>query len=429
MYPVRPRWYGAALLISILTASTGVSALQVKGNVGVDMRYTDNAALAPFNESDDLITTGSIGASVSEDQGPVTGNANAAFRYVDYLDDTFDNQDYLNLGASAGWEQIRNVLRWNLDDYFSQTAINTLEADTPSNTENINVINLAVQWTIRPADRHKVTVTPSFADYYYEISPTDNQQTGLAASWSYQFRPTVAISLNGAYRDVAYDDDTLGADNTNSNVNVGIAISRSRSQYAASVGASKVDRDSGGGSDGFVARLTALYKLGTRSTIDANVSTDITDTSNAYLDSSVDPNAGNFGNIQTSSDVLRNSLFRVAYNRNGTTLDFSAWVELRDLNYQTTPNDRKVQEYGTSFGYNLSPRMTATVGGRYIETKEENLMITEKYSQADGQLGYALSRKLNAHAGVRFQTKNSTLPQNEFDEFSVFAGLGYLLGR
>jgi len=56
-------------------------------------------------------------------------------------------------------------------------------------------------------------------------------------------------------------------------------------------------------------------------------------------------------------------------------------------------------------------------------------MLTNKYYDTDGQLAYALSRKLSARAGVRFQNRDNTDPTREFDEFSVFAGLGYRLGR
>lgn len=429
IFQVRSGCLGSALLTAMMAVCTPASALQVNGTVGADLRYTDNAAFTPSNESSDTIFTTTLGGTVSEDQGAITGNATASLSYLDYLDNTFDNQTYLQLDAAAAWEQIANVLRWDVNDYFSQAAVNNLTADVPTNKEDINVFNLAAQFTMRPADRHTVTITPSFDDFYYETSDNDNQQVGVAAGWSYQLRPTVAVSLNGGVRDVSYDNNALGADHTVTSVSVGTTILRARSEYTASVGASKVDRDVGNDSDGLIASLAALYRLSAHSTLNANLSSDITDTSNVYLATSLDPNAGNFGNIQTSNDVLRNSLARLAYTRAGSSVNFSTWVELRKLDYKTTPNDRKVQEYGASLGYNLSPRLTASVLGTYIETEEQNLALTDRYYEAGGQLGYALSRKLSARAGIRFQNRDNTDSLRDYDEYSVFAGLGYRLGR
>ncbi len=426
---VKPGWFAPVLFASLVSVNTAATALQVNGDVGVDLRYTDNAALVDVNESDDLITTATIGASVSEDQGPLTGSAKATLRYLDYLDNTFDNQTYLRLDAAAGWEQIRDLLRWDVKDYFSQSSIDNLASDTPNNTEDINAFNIGASLTLRPAGRHTVVIVPSFKDFYYETSDDDNQQTGVEADWSYQLYPGVTVSLAGGFRDVNYDNDTLNSDYTSTAASVGATVLRARSEYKGSVGITSIDRDSGPGFDGVTGRLDALYKLTARSSVNAILLSELTDASDVYLSTSLDPNAGNFGNIQISNDVLRNSLLRVKYGRTGSTVDFSTWIEWRDLNYQTTPDDRKVQEYGARLGYKLSPRMTASVSGRYIHTDQTKLALTDKYYQAGGMLGYALSRRLNARAGVQFRNRDNTNPLDEYNEYSVFASLGYHLGR
>lgn len=427
--PVKPGWFAPVLVASILTVSPAATALQVNGDVGVDLRYSDNAALVNVNESDDLITTATIGASVSEDQGPLTGSAKASLRYLDYLDNTFGNQTYFGFGAAAGWEQIRDLLKWNVNNYFSQISKDNLAPDTPDNTENINAFNIGASLTLRPDSRHTVVITPSFQDFYYETSDTDNQQAAVTADWSYQLRPTVALSLSGGFRDVNYDNDTLNSDYTSTRVSVGATAVRVRSEYKASVGVTSIDRDSGSDFEGVTGRLGALFKLSARSSVNATLLSELTDSGNVFLATSSDPNEGNFGNIQTSSNVLRNSLLRVMYGRTGSTVDFSAWIEWRDLDYRASPDDRKVQEYGARLGYKLSPRMTASVSGRYIDTDQTQLAGTDKYYQAEGGLGFALSRKLNARAGVQVRNRDNTDPQNEYNEYSVFASLGYSLGR
>jgi hypothetical protein len=429
MYTVKSSLWSAVTLPPLLFSCPHALALQAGGDVGMDLRYTNNANLVQSNEVEDLIAMVSAGGSVLENSGPLTGSATAVVRGLSYQDDTFDNQIYPELNAYADWEQVKNFLKWSVRDYYSQSSIDTLVANTPDNIEDINAFSFAAQLMMRPADRHTLTVTPSIDDYYYETSSSNNQQTGIAADWSYQYRPTVALSLNGSFRDVNYDDDTLNPGHTSTILGVSTTVMHSRSEYRGSVGVTSIEGDSGNDDDGTNAAISALYRLTGRSSLNANVSTDITNTSNLYLGTWVDPNTGNFSNIQTSNEVVRSRLLRIAYNRNGSTTDLSGWVELRELDYDTVNDDRKLQDYGVSVGYRVTAKMTASVSASYVKTEVENPAETDKYFVTDGQVVYALSRKLSAQGGVRFQKRTNTDPLQEYDEYSIFAGVGYHLGR
>lgn len=420
-------WHTAALLGVLLCLSPNAEALKVNSNVGVDLRYTDNATLASANKKSDTITIGTISAAVTEDQGPVTGSVNASFRYLDYLDKTFDEQTYLRLGGSARWEQIRNVLSWNFNDFYTQAQVNNLAGNTPSNTEDINVANLDGHLTLRLADRHTLSLAPTYRDYYYQTSGNDNHQTGITAGWSYRIRPTVSMSLTGGYRQVVYDNDLLNSDYTSTKLDIGVRVKRLRSDYSAAIGATKASRDSGADTSGITAKLGANYKFTERSSVNVSVSRDITDTSAIYLDSSLDPNTGDYGNVQTSNDVVTNSIARAAYNRTGTVTVFSTWIELRKLDYQTTANDRKIREIGASLSRRLLPGVSALIGGSYVETDLESVTSTDTHYQANAQLGYSLSRKLNATAGARYQNRDTGSTSGGYDELGVFARLGYRL--
>lgn len=426
-------WYRGRMLVlcpALCLLSPLAGAVEIGGNADLDLRYTDNATLQPSNTTSDLVTTASIGGTVRENTGPLTGSAIASLRHLNYKDGSYDNQDYFDLDAYADWEQIKNVLKWSLRDYYSQASINNLAADTPTNTENINAVNASGQLTLQPLDRHTLTLTPSIDKYTYGTSGNDNRQAGIAANWAYQFSPTIVLSLNSSYRDVKYDDKTLAADHTSTSAGVGVAVVHSRAEYYASTGVSSIDRSVGSSFNGSNAALSALFRLSARSTVNANFTSDITDTSSIYLDSALDPNSGNYGNIQTSNDVLRNSLLRVAYNRAGTNLDLSGWLELRKLDYNIDNNlDRKVQDLGASAGYRLTPKMTVSVQGSMVESKLQNPSTTDRFYSASGRVGYALSRRLDAHAGVSLQSRTNPDPLSEYDEYSVFAGVGYRLGR
>ena len=186
-------------------------ALNLQGAVGLDVAHTDNAALTATNEVNDTVVTGRLEASVSESRGPVTGDFNAAVRRQKYLDNTFGDETYLDVGTQVQWEQIRNRLIWRVEDYYDQISQNTLAGDTPSNLEDTNAFRIIADAIFPIADRHTLTVTPSFADYYFEKSNNDNQQIGIGAGWAYQFSPSAVVNLTGDFTEVDYETDTLAA--------------------------------------------------------------------------------------------------------------------------------------------------------------------------------------------------------------------------
>ena len=411
----------------LMSVCTAVPALEFNANAGIDARHTDNAGLVSMNETDDLITTARISAALSELEGPLTGNVDTSLRYLDYLDNTFGNQTYFQLGATASLEQLERRLVWTVSNFFDQTSIDNLAASTPDNTQDTNAFSLSAAVNIPVAARHSITVTPSFQDFRYDTSASDNQQAGIAASWGYQLNPTTSLSLSGDFRDVDFDDDTGSPDYESTGLDVGLSVTRARTRYIASIGATRAERDTGTDTDGVTGSFTLEHDFTARSMIVANLSSDITDSSNLFLSSSINPNTGTFNNVQTSNEVVRNNELRITYTRQGTVVNARIWAELRDLDYDTALLDREVQELGANISYPFTALLTGSVNGNYRRTKDTSSMTTDKEYLVTGTLNYGLSRKLSVNMGLQVQSKDSTLATREYDEKSVFAGIAYSL--
>ena len=250
------QWYVVRGVVPamLLALSPVVAALEAGGSVGLDVIHTDNVRLVESGEEDDQIVTTRIGGHVKEDSGPLTGEANASLRYLDYLDNTFDEQTYFQLGASARWEQVKNRFVWNISDYFTQQDVDNLLPGTPDNTEDINAFNINANITLPVADKHTIDLIPSFQDYDYETSDTDNQQVGINAIWSYLLTPSISLFLDGGYRDVEYDNSIANSDFTSTSLSAGFDARRGHYTYRASAGATRVDRDMGSNFDGYNAQ-------------------------------------------------------------------------------------------------------------------------------------------------------------------------------
>ncbi len=431
MHMIRVKIKVAVVLpIILIGASPSLYALQVGGNVNLDLEYTDNAALTNTGEVDDVIARTRLTGTISEDSGPVTGNATAEIRRLDYLDKTFADETYLDLDLGATWIQVRNRLVWNAQDHYKQTLLNNLNAATPSNIEDTNAFRLSADATFPLANQYTLTVTPSFTDYYYETSGNDNRQLALAADLAYQLDPTISLSLNGSFTDLDFKNDILNSDSERTGLNIAVAVTRARSRYNASIGATRVENDQGAETDGVTGSLDWEHDITGRSTIVLHASSAITDPSSIFISSSINPNTGSFSNVQNSGDTVRDNVIRVTYNRQGSVVNSSVWTELRDLDYETAMLDREVQEVSGNLSYAITSIITGTVIASYIRIKDLAALSTDKTYFIEGKLAYSLSRKLNASVGLRGQSRDSSgVASREYDALGIFANIGYLLGR
>lgn len=412
------------LLYVMMTASPAAFALQATANGSLGVEYTDNATLAATDEVEDQLVTALVGGSLTKTGGSATANADFSLSRQQYLNDTFATRNYLSLGSFLNWEPLKNRLMINVQDHYSQTAIDNLAANVPSNRQNTNAFSLGANFSYPLASRHSLSISPSFSDYRYSESDTDNQQFDLSAGWFYQFRPTMQVSLSGGNSRVRYDSST-NTDYDSNNVSLGVSGTTARARYSASIGKTWVDRAALADNNAVSAGLSVDYDVSSRSTLKAYLSQDITNSSALFLGYAIDPATGDITNVQVSGEAVLNRSMRVNYARKGTTVNTDVWTEFRQLDYSSATPDRDVQEVGARLGYSVSPLINASLNGRFTRDDQAGADSAQKRLSIGAVLGYQLSRRMGVNFGVKHQSRNSTATADEYDELSVSASLGY----
>jgi len=147
--------------------------------------------LTPDDEEADWGAVAYLGGSLIEEGGPLTYNAGGTLTYQRYANKTFDDTVYFNLNARVNWEQVENRVNWLVDNFFTQSPINSLGKDVPTNIENRNVFSIAPDFAFPYSSGHRFRLQPFFRDYYFEESDTDNQQTRCC------LRQSAALRIHG----------------------------------------------------------------------------------------------------------------------------------------------------------------------------------------------------------------------------------------
>ena len=432
MYQEPRRYFLCLVFAGLCLSCKMVVALEFQPGVGVGVEYTDNAALAPDNEVDDLIAIGYVGAILSEDEGPLTYDASTSFNNVGYTQDTFPDQHYFNLAGRADWEMIKDRFNWFLSNNFNQRTVNTLAANTPDNLQDTNAFSFGANLRTQISGRQSFSLSPSFSQYYYEVQVTNNKQYALAANWNYLLSRLNTVGINFSVREVNYTQvDRFGntiTDTIFTNLAFTLSGQRLRSDYSINLGATNVKRDSGEDATGFTGSIDWSQIVSSRSTFEMLVATDLTDTSRVSQSLTENPANGNPSDVQITTDVIRNSIFNLAYLRNDASLHSRIWWELRNLEYSDSPSDRVIRTYGISVDYPFTQLLSSGAYINYNRTRRLDIDRLDQYYIAGGNLKYNFARNLYSSFDIKYRTKESTLPSENYDEFSVFASLVYGFG-
>ena len=404
-------------------------ALDIEPDVGVGLQYTDNAALTADDEDSDWIAIGYVGANIEQSSGPLQANATASLNYQNYTQNTFSDKVYFNLGATADWEMVRNRLDWQLQNFFTQRPVDSTDPDTPDNAQNTNVFTFGPTILFPLSGRQTVTVSPTYRNFYYQDSDTDNQQYSLTANWFYQMYRLTGVGLDGGVTRVDYDDEQRNPNYISSNIHFVVSAQRARSEFDINLGATNINRDRFENQSGFTGNLSWLVRLTGHSQVRTYIASELTDSNNGLLNASVNPDDGDFSNEQISGDVLRNSIIRLEYLRQDATLNSRLWGELRDEDYKEAPDDREVQSVGAELNYPVTALLSSGVSVRYKRTKLTEDNRTDKRYEVGGNIGYQLSRKLRSVFDLQYRKKDSTLDTDEYSEMSAFVSLVYGLGQ
>jgi hypothetical protein len=138
---------------------------------------------------------------------------------------------------------------------------------------------------------------------------------------------------------------------------------------------------------------------------------------------------GNPNDVQLSTDVIRNSIIGLTYSREDAALHTSIWGEYRKIKYSDNKSlNSLVQTFGAKLNFPVRQLVSSGVFVNFSNTKREEVFREDKRFNVGTNVDVTLTHNLSGSFIVQYRTKESTDSLQNYDEFSVFAGLNYGFG-
>lgn len=424
-----------AIAVLVMTASLipAARAAEITSNVGYALEYTDNARLVPDSTQEEWTNVASAGLSLLENSASLSARIRAQAEYRDYKNDIFSDETVLNLNSSILWRISPDRFTWMAEDFLTQSAIQSLEPDTPSNRQQVNVFTTGPDFRLRLSPVHALQLGARYTRNTYETSDLDNTRNSGVASWIFQSSPRTSFSVNYNAQTVDYDDAIRNPNFDRYDTFLQIAHELSRDQLVMNAGTTSLQRNNVPDVDGSSGRFSWMHQVSPVSTFALSISSELSDVGREAL---IAGEAAALGQQPVPGASITGDVFRAK----NASVNFTHHRELgsdvvglfKSRNeYKFSPSEEERKGGNVEIGYELSGNRAASVFAAYAKT--ESTVITPATIFTDKNYGlrftYHFTKNLNLGLVLSRNQRDSANAFEEYTERRAKLTLSYSSSR
>lgn len=400
-------------------------ALRADYTVGVQAEYTDNITLTDTNTEDEVPLSLLGGVLLEHAAAELDVNVRGLVDYRNYLQDTYDNETLGSLSAAAEWRPMPGLLHLVVEDYFTQTAINTAAPETPDNRVNANAFTIGPDLFFRLAPATTLEAQVRRSEYYFEDTVADSSRNSIGAGLVRAIRPQLSVSANVGYEDAEFSENSRN-DFSKFDYFARADLERGRTELTVDAGMSDIDRAVADDVDGFLGRLMLGRQIRTNARVDLELSSQYTDSGVDMLTAGSSPFDFDRSGAQVSGDIFRDNRIEARYHSGTAERNWGLYFTVRDEDYEVLPQDRK------SAGVRLELRRgiaESTYANAFVRYRKEDYTDVDLVNK-DSELGLGVERRLTRQISARldyiYNTRDSDDADFDYEEnrilFLVYYG-------
>lgn len=416
-------------LLQATLASVGTAAIVYSGSaaefnygLGYTAEYTTNINAAPRGrEQDEWYNAVLARIGYADNTDTLVARLTTEVQYRDYVHDRANDETLYAVDGSAIWTLWPGLLTWTVEDSARQVRLNPTGPDAPANRAAANVFRTGPDAYFHVSRLHTLSVGARYTNLYVGESDVDNQAYSGVVRWLYQSTPQTTWSMNAERQRVEFDNRALNDNYVRNDAYLQVNNHFAQSQLVLLGGATSIDRDRGTDVRGSLARLSWSHNISSTSVFGLSASVGYQDTSFQLLSEVSAPTdpltpiaAGSIGTDAVSADFYYNRAADMFYTLRGSRTEYRFRIHRADLDFQTTPQDRK--EAGARFEFNYLYSATSTIGvfGDYLKTRFQSIRRDDEDTEFGARYGYRISRNTTLGLEARRHQRSSTDPTAEY---------------
>ncbi len=430
----------AALFAPPLLAQSPIQDFSLSGTVG----WSDNVRGEYVDQVSDTIVGVGLQTRISQERRKFNFGLTADLQYLEYLDDTFDNEVTGLASFEGSLVLVPEILTFEVNDNFGQTQSAAFAPQTPETRQNVNVFAAGPDIRLEMGDALVLLGSGRYMNERYEVTPADNSRTLAQLGLYHEFSADSALGILGQVSDVDYDDDTSGAyDFKRTEYLARYRLAARRTAIILEGGQSRFSADDGTDRDEVLYRVSLARQLTSRTSLTLAAGRELTDSGSLFVSTvdAMEPQDGIGGStiddlglgstqlmgtgIVASVDSLIVQYARGAWRFSTPRTRAYVSADYRKERYiQGVSSDRDVNTLATGIERNLSPALRVGLDVAYYtrESLEEDDVVLRDLSIRLSTF-WRVSRRVELSVAAERANRSDSSTGGGFDDNRVWARL------
>jgi hypothetical protein len=408
------------VLLSSAILALAKQSIAVNANYALEagVNHSDNIRQTETNQLKDTVALLRGELNVTDESSTNDFVLGVNLEYLDYKDDTFEDQTNANLNLVSNWGLIENALTWDINGYYGQQAIDAFAVATPDNLQDTGFLSTGPNVIIHFTDLDSLTLGYRYNDFYAEQTLADYRSDLFKIALIRRLSDSVSLSLNSSYEDLSYD---FAGNNDFSDLRYSIKLSRDSvaTQYSLEAGNIIINFEDDTEIKNKLLRGTLRRQINTNNSISIDLSETV-DNGAAAVEGSAIPTF-------VTNDLFVNQAAQLTYNYSRTDFQFSLGYTYSDQDYVDPASllDQKVKggifdiAYGRPSNINYRLHIFKLDTDFYV-TGQQNTETTITLTAEK-----RLSRNLNLIGSYENFVRESNVQAQDIEENTVMLSLRY----
>lgn len=415
--------FSIALLLQLVQS---VHALEFSADAGIGVNYTDNSLKVADDEESDYETRLDGGFVLDHDGQSWLIDIDYRAAYIEYDRDTQSDSTQVDGDASVQYQQIDEVLFWNISNSVRSVITDKRLQDTSDNRENRSITTFSPELRLPITRVDSLNTVASYSRTDYEDnSQQESERLGGTVSWLHRFSQVDSLDLTGGYFDVNFDNSI--SDYEYYIARLSYASTLSKLSYTLVVGYNEVQREVFEDTDGPYLNANFVYKSGF-SQWELNLLQELTDTSRGN-------NNGDISGLDDSSstdgpvDVYEVYTGELAYSTEVLCgvciLRLSVLASKED--YEILPDDNEEIGARVRFDYRLSTLSSIGAAIAYADYSFTGNNPRVDYDLQRYELFFrrSMTRNFSVRLFTSFEKRESDVSFSEYEEIRGGVSVNY----